>query len=73
MSQVEAIYRKGVFEPLEPVNLPDNQRVRLQFDSTQTTSAQQWLDDIKRLHAKMIAEHGVLPDSAPEIAKDRTR
>lgn len=34
MSRIEAIYRLGVFEPLEPVNLREEQRVQLSFEPT---------------------------------------
>ena len=29
MTQIDAIFRNGVFKPLQEVNLPENQRVRL--------------------------------------------
>jgi predicted DNA-binding antitoxin AbrB/MazE fold protein len=32
MSQIEAIYRGGVFEPLEPVHLCEDERVQLSFE-----------------------------------------
>src|SRR5438132_908310 len=32
MSHVEAIYRRGVFQPLQPVDLNEDQRVRLSIE-----------------------------------------
>ncbi|HZZ44436.1 MAG TPA: antitoxin AF2212-like protein [Tepidisphaeraceae bacterium] len=32
MSHIEAIYRHGVFEPLNPVNLQEDQRVQLSIE-----------------------------------------
>ena len=34
MSQIEAIYRHGVFEPLQPVDLQEEQRVTLDIVET---------------------------------------
>lgn len=47
MSQIEAIYRHGVFEPLEPVDLEDEQRVRLSIEATKNGTWQQWLQRVK--------------------------
>ena len=74
MTQVEAIYRGGVFEPLEPVNLPEEQRVRLNIDSTQRPTVQQWFTNLRKRHDEFIRKHGTpLPDSTPLIAADRMR
>jgi hypothetical protein len=32
-----------------------------------------WLDAIHEFHRQLIANHGVLPDSTPEIAANRHR
>jgi predicted DNA-binding antitoxin AbrB/MazE fold protein len=73
MSAIDAIYRKGVFEPLQPVDLRDNQRVRLRIEAAPETSSAKWLQDVRRLHESIIATHGLLPDSTPDIASDRLR
>ena len=73
MSQIEAIYRHGVFEPLEPVDLPEEQRVRLSVEPAEKAEAEAWLERVKRRHAEFITRHGYLPDSASEIAEDRAR
>lgn len=33
MNTIEAIYDDGVFRPLDPVNLPAHERVRITFES----------------------------------------
>ncbi|MBI1900374.1 MAG: antitoxin family protein [Planctomycetia bacterium] len=73
MTHVEAIFRHGVFEPLEPVDLPEDQRVVLSFEAASTERAREWLEEVRRLQAPIIERQGFLPDSAPDIAADRRR
>jgi len=73
MTYVDAIYQEGVFRPLGPVNLPEQQRVRLSIESFDQRSVEQWLADLEKLHAEIKKRVGVLPDSAPDIAADRLR
>lgn len=73
MSHIQAIYRRGVFEPLEPVDLPEEQRVQLNFDVAEKPSIEAWLADVAALHARFLSRHGPLPDSTPDIAADRMR
>jgi predicted DNA-binding antitoxin AbrB/MazE fold protein len=73
MSRVEAIYRHGVFEPLEPVNLREEQRVQLSFEPAYGQTPQAWLDQVKTAQAAIVHRQGILPDSAVEIAADRMR
>ncbi len=73
MSQIEAIYRHGVFEPLEPVDLEDEQRVRLSIEATKKETWQQWLQRVKNRRETIFHRQGFLPDSAVEIAEDRAR
>jgi predicted DNA-binding antitoxin AbrB/MazE fold protein len=70
---VEAVYQGGVFKPLRPVDLPENQRVRLNVDSMPATDFQAWLDRIRPVQQRIIAQFGILPDSAPIIAENRGR
>jgi predicted DNA-binding antitoxin AbrB/MazE fold protein len=73
---IEAIYRRGVFEPLEPVNLSDEQRVQLSFEPKNGTNGrtpQAWLEAVRAMQADIIERRGILPDSAAEIAADRRR
>ena len=75
MSQIEAIYRHGVFEPLEPVNLPEEQRVRLSIEPAEKETVEVWLERVRALHEQILRRRGgePLPDSTPGIAEDRLR
>ena len=73
MSYIDAIFRHGVFQPLAPVHLPDNQRVRLNFESAVEETPQSWLQHVRRLHTALVARTGTFPDSTGDIAADRLR
>lgn len=73
MSQIEAIYRNGVFEPLGTVELRENERVRLSVEPVARPDLLAWLDDVRQLQAKLVAKHGTFPDSTADIAEDRRR
>ena len=73
MNPIHAIYRHGVFEPLEPVDLAEEQHVRLSIEPAEKEAIETWLERFKRRHADFVAKHGYLPDSTPEIAEDRLR
>lgn len=73
MSRIEAIYHHGVFEPLEPVNLREEQRVQLSYEPASGQTAQAWLNQVQAKQAAIVERHGILSDSASEIAADRLR
>ena len=73
MSHVEAVYRHGVFQPLGPVDLADDQRVRLNIELAGLETPQSWLRHVQIVQAAVLKRQGVLPDSAQEIAADRQR
>ena len=74
MSQIEAIYRHGVFEPLEPVdNLEEEQRVRLSVERAEKETIETWLGRVRELQTSIFSRQGFLPDSTPGIAADRMR
>ena len=73
MSQIEAIFRHGVFEPLEPVDLKEEQRVLLSIEPEEKEAVETWLERVRELRATIYKRQGFLPDSAPEIAEDRMR
>jgi predicted DNA-binding antitoxin AbrB/MazE fold protein len=73
MSTVEAIYASGVFKPLTEINLPENQRVRLVVERVAPVAVASWLAEVAAFQQQLVANHGVLPDSTPEIAADRRR
>ena len=68
MHTVEAIYSGGVFKPLDQVTMPENQRVRLTIQPTEPSVSADWLDAIREFQGRIIASHGVLPDSATDRA-----
>jgi predicted DNA-binding antitoxin AbrB/MazE fold protein len=73
MTQVEAIYQNGVFQPLQDVGLPENQRVRLSIQPLDAGDARAWLARVRQRQQRIIAERGYFPDSTPDIAEDRRR
>jgi predicted DNA-binding antitoxin AbrB/MazE fold protein len=75
MSLIEAIYRRGVFEPLQPVDLPENQRVRLNVEPNplKLQEWQEWFERVQRLQDELRQQHGEFPDSTIDIAEDRMR
>jgi predicted DNA-binding antitoxin AbrB/MazE fold protein len=76
MAQVDAIYQGGVFKPLTPVALDENQRVLLQVDKAEGVkpeNALAWMAEISRRREQFAAAHGFLPDSTIDIAEDRRR
>ena len=73
MTIIEAVFQNGVFKPVGKVALPENQRVQLQVQPLSTTDFRDWLEGVRELQQRIVAEHGVLPDSTPIIAEDRRR
>lgn len=73
MTHVEAIYHNGVFKPLQDVELPENQWVRLSFEPTGAGDARAWLARVQQRQKRIIAERGCFPDSSLDIADDRRR
>jgi predicted DNA-binding antitoxin AbrB/MazE fold protein len=70
---VDAIYENGVFRPLGPVAIKENQRVALHVESTQQEDAMAWIKRVGEFRRQMAAKYGTFPDSALEIAADRQR
>jgi predicted DNA-binding antitoxin AbrB/MazE fold protein len=73
MSQIEAVFRHGVFEPLGPVDLKEEQRVRLSIEPTDTETLEAWRECARELRDAIYKRRGFLPDSTPGIAEDRMR
>ena len=73
MSQIEAIYRHGVFEPLSPVDLQEEERVLLNIEPAKTETWEKWLARVDALREAIQKRQGLLPDSTPGIAEDRMR
>lgn len=73
MDHVDAIFQQGVFKPLQPVSLEEDQRVHLHIEPAIKETPLTWLDRV-RVRQKTITEReGTLPDSTGEIALDRQR
>ena len=73
MADIDAIYQSGVFKPLGPVGLEENQRVRLSVQPIAGSDPRSWLEQVQRLQRAIVAERGFYPDSAQDIAADRLR
>jgi predicted DNA-binding antitoxin AbrB/MazE fold protein len=76
MTSIEAIYQGGAFKPVGPVDLPDNQRVRLHVEPVppvRPEEVREWLAALKRRHEEWLATRPPLPDSTPDIREDRYR
>jgi predicted DNA-binding antitoxin AbrB/MazE fold protein len=73
MTQVDAIYQKGVFKPLQDVGLSENQRVRLSVQPVEAGDVRAWLAAVQERKQRVMAERGVFPDSTLDIAEDRRR
>jgi len=72
MTTIEAIYENGVFRPVQPVSLPEKERVRLQVEVV-TPAAQAWFEQMRQARARLKEKYGTFPDSTAEIAEDRRR
>lgn len=73
MSQVDAIYQNGVFKPLGEVNVAENQRVHLTIEPLPAQNVAEWLEGVRQLQERIVAERGYFPDSTQDIAADRAR
>jgi predicted DNA-binding antitoxin AbrB/MazE fold protein len=74
MTQIEAMYRNGVFKPLEEVSLSENQRGWLSVQPIEAGDARDWLTRVQQRQQRIVAERGYFPDStfwtSPRIARD---
>jgi hypothetical protein len=61
--------------PLEPVDLKEEQHVRLSIEPAEKEAIDAWLKRVRTLHEQILQRRGgePLPDSTPEIAEDRLR
>jgi len=73
MTNIDAIFQDGVFKPITPISLPQNQRVRLSIERVSGEDALAWLREVQEHQKRIVAERGFLPDSTPDIAEDRLR
>ena len=73
MIQIAAVYQNGVFRPLVPVDLPENQQVQLDVKLVETVDMLEWFEMVRERKQQYIEKHGYLPDSTPDIREDRMR
>jgi predicted DNA-binding antitoxin AbrB/MazE fold protein len=73
MAHVDAIYQNGVFRPLGPVAVAENQRVVLRVESLPQEDALTWIKRVGQFRRQVAAERGLFPDSSVDIAVDRAR
>jgi len=77
---ITAIYEKGVLRPLQPLNLREQQRVRIQIVSKEIADQENTKDEIQALIQRLVAkgwmgsnaEGGTLPPD-PVSEKERNR
>jgi predicted DNA-binding antitoxin AbrB/MazE fold protein len=72
MTTIEAIYENGVFKPVEPVVLPEKERVRLQVEVL-SPDGRAWFAEMRESRARLQEKYGAYPDSTKDIAEDRRR
>jgi predicted DNA-binding antitoxin AbrB/MazE fold protein len=71
MTTIEAVYSGGVFKPVDTVNLPENQRVRIYIESREGLGVTELLAAAREHRRKMEARHVLLPDSTEIIRASR--
>ena len=74
MPAIDAVFADGVFRPLGPVGLPENQRVKLTVEpATLPPAVAEWLA-LAAAHRERLRAEGVpVIDSTPVIAEGRRR
>ena len=70
---IDAIFTGGLFKPINAIDLPENQQVRLFISPREPLSAAEWLTAAREHRRNMEARHGILPDSMEEIRANRYR
>jgi predicted DNA-binding antitoxin AbrB/MazE fold protein len=77
MNDDDAVFRHGAFQPLGPVTVREDERVRLHIKTADSrdyaSEAMDWLRAVEALQASVRQRRGDLPDSSIDIAADRAR
>ena len=75
MGQIDAIFRNGVFEPLAPVDLKEEQHVALNIESADKEAVGAWLERVRRFTSRSSDDEGGNPfrQRRAGIAEDRLR
>jgi predicted DNA-binding antitoxin AbrB/MazE fold protein len=72
MTTVRAIYQNGVFRPLVPVVVPENEIVEIAIQPA-ANAAPDWVLRLREVRERIGAGKPLFPDSSLEIAEDRKR
>jgi predicted DNA-binding antitoxin AbrB/MazE fold protein len=72
-TEIEAVYQAGVLKPLQPLQLRENQRVRLSIEPLDKDALLAWLSRVQEVRQRIFERHGYLPDSTEIIRQDRER
>ena len=72
MNIIQAIYQNGVFRPLGPLSISENQIVELSIQPARK-DIPDWILYLRGVREGIAAGKPLFPDSALEIAKDRQR
>ncbi len=67
MSRIEAIYRNSVFEPLEAVNLPEEQRVHLRIEPADKETLEAWLEHAANFGKQSTCDRVFFPRARQEL------
>ena len=68
LEAIEAIYEKGVFKPLQELEIPEGQHVRLVIETTQATTSEDMLALAAQVYEGLSPEE---VDTIEEIACNR--
>lgn len=72
MTQVQAVYQNGVFKPLSPLTIAENEIVELSIRQTHA-EVPDWIARLRNVREQISQGKPFFPDSASEIAEDRQR
>lgn len=70
---VDAVFQNGVFKPIQPVQLSENENVRLVVQSQSSQQAAlDWLKQLRATRQELRQKYGSLPDSLALITEERS-
>lgn len=72
MMHVQAVYQNGVFKPLSPLTISENQIVELSIHPPREMTPD-WVAHLREVREQLGRGKPLFPDSALEIAQDRQR
>jgi len=69
---VQAVYQNGVFRPLSPLSISENEIVELSIQPMRA-DVPDWILRLRNVREHISRGKPLFPDSAVEIAEDRQR